>query len=552
MRSSRLSLEAVSRGNIEPIPPEVCELYALQLDIVHAEDKSTRQWVPTNEQKKHWDAVFNFRFTYTLKARQVFITTAQLLYDLLFVVENTRRGHFVEVWLVWDEQENSEAKLQEIANFAEQLGFEHRHLESSSKIEFPRYDEHGNLCSKPSVIRAKTAGSKQVGRGGSAHLVHGSEVPYWRDPASTFRAFGPGAKSGRIHLETTMAASVRHVRRLWDANNEFTPGKVFLSVEDHEEYRMDPRDCRSEEARRSAPNAKIPLPDSVEEFLRKEGFTNRRTMAFVYWAYLNLCGEDWIETLREYPQTPKHCFNLASGRWIPVIPRLLPHREHKTARGNIIKVFFEPHEGSGRYIIGDDTAGKSGITRHAVAAIDHETGRLMASWVSSKDEMTTIPDNVDVAWEMMQLYTSRERLQRWGENGEMIKNRPPIAVEVNGPGNATAQLLEEMGADVIKYDAEAGDNEIGLLAVRQLAKEGLLAGPDELVEESNSLAREQKNDNSAAKFTGLKDLCMALSAALVHRHKNPAYKLEPDIPEPDTDHFHLPEGFFEDDNDGWY
>lgn len=498
--------------------PGFCTEVAATLKITHAETRRTMAWEPTNLQVKHWENIALNRFTYTLKARQVFISTAQNLYNLLFTVLNTAQGNHIETWLVWDTDEKVRAKLVEIADFARQLDIEHRLIQGDGRIEFPRGKQ------KPSLIRGFTAGGKRMGAGLTAHLVHLSELPFWSDPEATFLAMGPAVgKSGRLHIETTMAAGSELSRRLWDEpRNQFASGKLFLSVEDHPWYKMDPDDVRTDDQKKRSPKDKNPLPPDVIAKLEDEGLTDRPTMAFVWWAYMNLTGEDWIETLREYPATPAHCFNLASGRWIRCVPEVLPHRSHmcgNTKRGDILKVYREPHEGSGQYVIGVDTAGKKGLTRHAVAVIDKKDGALAACCVL---EEKTHYDLVEVMAAAQRLYTVVPETARvWLQDGTIERDVPDLVVEANGPGAATLAIARERGLNVIEYDTNAGTNELGLLEVRRHAEQGILRGPDELAQESNSLRREQKTVDSPSVFKGLKDLCMAISAAYVYMRTDP-------------------------------
>jgi|GEM_PF-1792850 len=508
----------MSRPGLVIPQPRFCAEVASTLKITHAETRQTMLWEPTDLQVKHWENVATNRFTYTLKARQVFISTAQNLYNLLFTVLNTAQGNHIETWLVWDTDEKVTAKLIEISDFATQLDIEHRLVTGDGRIEFARGRN------KPSLIRGFTAGGKRMGAGLTANMVHLSELPFWADPDATFLAMGPAVgKNGRLHIETTMAAGSELSRRLWDEpRNQFARGKLFLSVEDHPWYKMDPEDVRTDDQKKSHPKDKNPLPADIEAKLRSEGMTDRPTMAFCWWAYMNLTGEDWIETLREYPPTPRHCFNLASGRWIRCSPEVLPHRSvmcGSGARQNVLKVYVEPHAGSGQYVIGVDTAGKKGITRHAVAVIDKETGELAACCVLDDDDHYGL---VEVIAEAQRFYTVvPESARVWLRDGTIEREVPPAVIEANGPGAATLTIARHQGLDVIEYHTTHDTNVVGLLEVRKKAEAGVLKGPDELAQEANHLTREQKHVDAPAVFKGLKDLCMAISAAYVYMRGDP-------------------------------
>lgn len=505
--------------------PRLLTRIARELEITNAKTKVTTKWEPTDQQIRFWETLYEHRLVFALKARQIYFTTAGLLFDAVFTVINTQRGNRVETWLIWDTDEKVREKVADIAEFLRQMSVQHKHVDGDAKIIIPRFDEH-NRPIRPSIIRGFTAGSKRTAASLTATLVHCSETPYWADPDKTSQSLGPtiGA-GGYVYHETTMAAASKMCRTMWDRRNMWTPGKLFVSCQDHKAYRLDPSDCRPEDDRKRHPDAKMPLPADVEDKLREEGFTNRRAMAYVYYVYLNLMGEDWTETLREYPQLPRHCFDLASGRWIRVRPKVLPYRVHHASstlgrRKQWLKVFIEPEHTSGQLVIGVDTAGKSGRSRSAVAVIDKKDGRLAASWAADLEQDTDMIDLVDVTEAAQKLYTQHSDLV-WGEDDRLISPIPPAVIELNGPGNGTMALAKERGLHVVGYDTNEGSNSLGLQMVREYAEKGILCGPEELREESDSLRREQRNEDAPIVWKGLKDLCMACSAAYVYRRDHP-------------------------------
>lgn len=479
---------------IVDIPAATLEAYARRLKITHQVTGAESTWKPTEEQIAHWRMTATARLTNTLKARQVYITTAQLLEDALFLVRNTGRGHRVEVWLVWDTDEKVQEKVAVIADFLDQLGVAHRHTAKTIEIHRGR---RGGRTLRPSMIRGFTAGAKRTGASLTAHLVHCSELPYWFDPHRAWISLQPAVGAfGRLRLETTMAAGVPLARRLWDGPNDYT--RLFLPAEMHEAYRRDPAELR---------------PD-IEEWLQGEGFKRRDCMAWMQWALANLAGEDRTELLREYPQTPEHAFNLAAGRWIRCRPLVLPHRLVVLPGGGHLKVFIEPAETSGQCVIGVDTAGAKGRSRHAVAVIDRKDKRLVASYVDGGD---THRELVNVIAYAQRIYT-HQPMPHWAiAHLEEIPAEVPIAViESNGPGEATVTLARERGVALRDFRTTDSTNYIGLLEVKALAESGVLCGPEELVEEADSLRMEQRSEDSSRRWLGLKDLSMAAGLCYVH------------------------------------
>jgi hypothetical protein len=504
---------------IADIPASTLEHYARQIRITRQDTGEEVPWEPSAEQRAHWRLTSRHQRTNTLKGRQVYITTAQCLEDALFVGRNTARGHLIEAWLVWDTDEKVQEKVAVVADFLGQLGIRHRHAHGAARIEVPR-GRSGGRHLRPSVVRGFTAGAKRTGASLTAHLVHCSELPYWYDPAKAWLSLQPAAAFGRLRLETTMAAGVPLARQVWDGPNDYA--RLFLPVEMHESYRRDPSELLAD----------------YEERLRKEGFTRRDSMAWMQWAHRNLAGGDWTELLREYPQTVEHCFNLAEGRWIRCSPRVLEHRFVSIPDGGHLKVFVEPADTSGQCVIGVDTAGAKGRSRHAVGVIDRKDGRLCASYVSGTDTHRELVNVIDYA---QRLY-SVNAPPRWAVDGtaEGESTIPVAVIESNGPGEATVTMARERGVVLVDVRTTEASGYRGLLAVKARAEAGVLCGPDELVKEADSLRMEQRSEDSSRRWLGLKDLCMACGLAYVHISGAPFEEPEEDQ-RMDREHFSVEE-----------
>lgn len=516
---------------IADVPWRTLQTFARRLTITHQVTGEEQRWEPTDVQIAHWRNTAQHKRTNTLKPRQVYITTAQLLEDALFLARNTKRGHRIEVWLIWDTDDKVAEKVAVIGDFLSQMDIKHR--ATKNLIEVDRGRRNGRAL-RPSVVRGFTAGAKRTGASLTAHLVHASELPYWMDPKRAWLSLQPAVAFGRLRLETTMAAGIPLARRIWDVPG--TTSNLFLSVEMQAAYRADPA------GRIPGPDGVLrpPLRPDVEERLRAEGFTRRDTMTWLQWALDALAGGDWIELLREYPLTPEHCFNLAAGRWIRCRPLILPHRYVGLPDGGHLCVFIEPADTSGQLVIGVDTAGAKGRSRHAVAVIDKLTKKLVASYVSGTDTHRELANVVAYA---QRLYT-RQPLPHWSivaVEGEPPEEVPLAVVESNGPGEATVTLCRERGVYVRDVRTTDASGYLGLLEVKHYAETGVLKGPEELTEEADSLRMEQKTEDSSRKWLGLKDLSMACGLCYVHIKGAPFEEEEEPKPAFDRTRFNFDE-----------
>jgi hypothetical protein len=504
----------------------LCELVARQLMITNHETRAQFKWVPTIEQIVHWEAVHRFTKVYNLKGRQIFMSTAQCLYDLLFAVINTALGNRVEVWLVWDSEDKVHEKVDDIADWLRQLGIPHKYNEGDHKIFLPRVDKNGKKL-KATVIRGLTAGGKRAGSGLSASLVHMSETPYWADADKTWHSLKPcwGKGQGRAVLETTMAAGSKLCRTLWDEKNEWK--KIFFPISMHESYKLDPSDCRYPEEIALDPLDKHPLEPDVKKWLKEEGFTDERTMAFMQHELRGMASNK-LETLREYPETPEHCFNLATGRFIK-------HRPVVTdcafldfeVRGSSFEFEIRrwPEDTSGQCAISVDTCGIAGRSRHAIVVVDRLDGQICASWVSSDAGPNEL---AELIYEVQKLYTCYPKdVDGYAPWLEEHRDVPVAIIEANGVGDATLKLCNDLGVYVYEFWQKDRTREIGLDLVREAIEGGHLFGPDELAEECDELHVVQK-DEQRKKFKGLKDLLMALANCYFWRQENP-YRTVEDI-----------------------
>lgn len=483
-------------GAIQPVHPKLFEAVASELFITHHETGERFRWEVNSAQMKWAREAAKHPWVYALKPRQVGISTSTILDDVLFTVLNERAGHKIETWLVWDKEENGAVKLDLCWDFCTQLGFEGKKTELD--IVFPG----------GSAIRVLTPGGSRVGASRTCHRIHASELPNWPDPEGSYNSLKQSLiRSGRFLIETTMLVGSELPKNLWEnACNDVRRGandfwQVFFPVEEHHEYKADPE---------GRDDYGTVLDPGIREWLVEEGFTDDRTMTWMQWAlYNNIANADRVALLREYPQTPKHCFNLAKGRWLRCEPLVVPH-EAVLLGNDLVKIYKRPEETSGHLVGGIDTAGGTGKDSNAIALLDHKTRELVASYV---DAHSTIDEMMAVALWLQETYTINPRWT-FGRARPMPR-KPLFIIEKNTIGQATKQAAERVGLNHELLHTTDGTRYDGLQFVRQYVEDGTIFGPKELSEEADSLHVED------GKFKGRKDFCMALGMSLRHIAENP-------------------------------
>lgn len=459
------------------IPPEITIQIAESLDIVQHDGGAFSKWVINAEQRQLFHDLWLYKQLFVLKVRQIGASTAVCLDDALWVSANDAAGQRVRCGIVVDTEVKADERVRVCSDFLVQLGLPHIYKKGLNKIEFPNGSE----------IIGITAGGKRAGASMTFHRLHLTEVPFWRDAVASFTSLMQALIiGGRVIIETTMGLDTTLAKDLWtdDSNDYF---KRFFDFEMHEEYRMgyDP---------------KI-LDQDLEERLLEEGFTNREAMTYWAWLLKNRCGGDIVRCFREYPQKEEHSWMYAEGRWIKKSPVVIDPVERYQVPGvgdhGIIKVFRNPSEGSGYYIMGLDPAGGVGKDNTAIVVVDMISRQIMASLVSP----TILIDDAITAAHHLQARYSESYTRPDGK----IENRLPLCiVERNGLGMGAVQLAAATGLKFYELQTKEATKYSGLQLVRRYVESGSVFGPEELKDECEELVVDE------GKFVGRKDLCMAL------------------------------------------
>lgn len=474
------------------LPPSVVQSLAETLSITDHRTGATAPWKCNPEQSSALEVTSTGGWGFFAKPRQVGMTTMMQFDDMVWCAVNDAAGNRVRCGLYVD----VDKKLTERKAFADLVCAGLPDIfagcdVNSERVVFPR----------GSVLVFGTGSGKSEGRSGSFQRLHLSELPFWAN-AETYGSLMPSLSldGGQAIVETTLdvdAANGLLARSLWRQQNRFK--KVFFSVEDHDEYRADPR----------------LISDEQWDWCREQGFTIREAAA--WWlavALPDIVGGDINRLMREYPQTATHMFAASASRWIPVEPRVEDPVLYLQCGEVRVPVWCRREDGSGQYIASVDTGKGVERDRSAVVVIDKLNHKICAAFVSNVLDPHTF---AGIARDLVNHYTPPPSTKGLGWNVTLPSPSPPqCVVEENGIGNTMVLELRRLGVAVIETTTTEASKLDGLTLVRQACIDGRLYGPSWLAEEADELAKDERGN-----WTGRKDLVMALGFALIRCRMSP-------------------------------
>lgn len=481
--------------NGEPImDPEGVEQAARRLVIQSHELTQDAPWVPYDGQIEAWQWFADHSWVYVLKSRQVGITMAALLWDLVWTAARDARGNRVATALIWDSFDKAEEQIARAEALAFQLGLPLARAPTKRTIK---------LFSGSRIV-ARSANAKGATRGMSYQRYHCSEVPFWGRATEIWAAMRPSLNLGApVLFETTMDVSVDPLAAdTWKKPNRFA--KLFLPFEHHREYKGDPAS----------------IPEHAWEWLRDdEGFTDRAAAAWWWDRLENEMNGDRHAAFREYPQLPRHAFSVAEGRFIRIEPKVTKPVETWTytssdgGRRFEVQVWRTPEESSAQIAIGIDVATGIGGDSSVIAVVDKKDRAIVAlladNWLERLD-LARIA--VDVQGRYM-----RERDYRANELNQYWLPDVDTDMETNGVGEYCFGEFRRLGGRGRAYktgSSESGTRINTLLESRRWVEAGACYGPEALELEARKLVRNFTADGKDKGWTGHDDVLMALGMAL--------------------------------------
>lgn len=475
------------------VHPNAVSALARSISITNHETGATTPWVPNIEQERCWLAFHEHAWVMVGKPRQVGLTTAAEFDDLIWCAANDAAGNRVRCGLYVD----TDKKLSERVEFAKQVIKELPDIfkgcaVNSDRVSFPR----------GSVYEFGTGSGSAEGRAGSFQRLHLSELPFWK-VQTTYTSLMPTLSlDGQVILETTFDTSAPCgplAKKLWfDKSNRYH--RVFLSVEMHLEYRADPSRIDSEQW----------------SWCQSQGFTNRSAAS--WWltvALPDICAGDVSRLLREYPQVPEHMFATSEGRVVPRNPDVIPPSSYLECGGQRVPCWRPLARTSEQLVVAVDTGKGVDRDRSAVVVIDKRDMAICACFVSAT---LSAFEFAKVVHDLLHRHYWRDDVV--GQWNVMTKGcKPDLIVEENGIGEAMVLKLRELGSSVITKWTDEESKALGIEMARDGVLDGRLYGPQELLDDCESLHRDDHGN-----LKGKKDVLMALGFALLAARASP-YKV---------------------------
>ena len=286
-----------------------------------------------------------------------------------------------------------------------------------------------------SQIKVATAGNKAVGRSATIHFVHGSEVAFWPEPELAMgglRQTIPNSPGTAIILESTANGVGNYFHQEWkraeNGESEFIP--LFFPWWKHYEYRA---------SYVGLPVQELGQLSSAEKLLAKIIPANELDDRLVWrrWAIRNLCQNDELLFMQEYPGTAEEAF-ISSGTNVFPLERLRSvyepmdgvrgvlvrngtDVEFKPASNGPLTLFRAPADNDwGQYVVAGDPT-HSTFGDYAVAQVlNRRTLEQVAVWRGRVDPGTFA-----------------EELFKLG----LYYNEALVTCEIEGPGYATIGKL---------------------------------------------------------------------------------------------------------------
>jgi hypothetical protein len=452
--------------------PRTLAALAPALTILHQSTGALEPFVPTNPQRRVWAALWDHARVVVLKGRQVYISTAVVLYALAFAMVNPG----VKVALVADIAEKAEGLLAKATAWARELGMETPTANTKRLVLWNGAELHAITANSADV----GSGEVKAGRSFSYGLIILSEFAFYTRDSAILASLTRSALAGaRIIIETTATPAENAFRSLWDGG----PGweHVFLSFEEHEAYQADPGS----------------IDDATWADLQsKYEFTSRPHAAYWWRMVQTDMNGDVHRGLREAPVKPEHAFAFAEGRWIFRYDEAVP------VSVDGCWSHYEDTDESG-VIIGVDTASGVGADASAIAVVGRARGNLVATWTS---RTVKVPEFIDVV---------KAALARWRPMATLI--------EGNGIGKGVFQAVSATpGVRVFEHTTHDAEKPVRMNVVKLAIEAGeIVAGPELEHEVKHSMMLRPRRAGGGPLWDGPDDLLNALGFALVYRREHP-------------------------------
>ncbi len=287
-----------------------------------------------------------------------------------------------------------------------------------------------------SRLQIDTAANKGLGRGGTLHYVHASEVAFWEkaeDPVLAINQSVPQHWDTLVFWESTANGMHNLFHRTWIAaeRGESDMQPIFLSWKGFPEYSLP-----------VAEREQLDLTPDEEAYTRKYDL-KRDQIKWACYTRKNQCHDSWEKFHQEYPVAPQLAFTFTGMPWFnqDVIHESLENLARSplkrgslefSADGSTIPIFMTDPTGalevwklpepSHTYSMGMDVGEGVGADYTVIQVICNETGEVVARYRSN-----------------------RVRAESAGVDAYLLGtyyNFGLLGIERNGPGLATLAACE--------------------------------------------------------------------------------------------------------------
>lgn len=431
-------------------------------------------FILTDIQKDFLNLIHNNKRTILLKARQIYATTASLLYVMGWCLTNPG----LTAAIYFDDHSKCLDKIKQIEAWLNQLGIDC--IESNQRyLKLP----NGAIIRAFSAVSRGPAGFSRAGRGTTANLLYFSELGFYPDAENTFTsAVSSATPNAKIIVESTSSGANTLFNKLYYAEGW---ASKFYGCQDHKAYVSD-----------------VPLQDKEWANYQDLGFTSKPHASWFHSKLKEEFGNDLKRFILEFPILEEHCWLSQSGRFIDKDTKVIPFT---TNHIKDLHIYYKPTATS-HYIVTFDPSQGVSLDHAAIAVLDLYTGKLMASWVSNKVDVDQQSQILSQIYNFYNIPLDRPKF-----SPEL--HVKCIVVESNGVGGGTIPFLRKGGLPIYEITTLGGTKDyskyLNFLNVKRVVEDEKLEGDEHLLKEVKGLTRNEKG-----KFLGSDDLIAAIGFGL--------------------------------------
>jgi hypothetical protein len=365
------------------------------------------------------------------KARQMGISTLIEAFIFALITRYPNRFALVAAHSI----ESAQSILAMTQRFLRHVSFKHCSpaAVSARRIEYP--------APHHSRIQIDTAANRNLGRGGTLHYVHASEVAFWERPEEPVLAINqsvPRYWDTLVFWESTANGIHNLFYRTWVAaeRGEIDIEPIFLSWREFPEYSLP-----------VARHEQIALTPDEEKYANSQGLSPEQAK----WACFtkkNQCHNSWEKFHQEYPAAADLAFLFTGMPWF----------DHEAIRDLLDRVCRPPRQrgylqfsnsGSTGPEFAEDPHGPLWIWTPPEPGLTYSLGMDVGEGVGA--DYTVIQVICNETGEVVARYFSnRVRAETAGVDAYLVGiyyNFGLLGIERNGPGLATLAVCERGMAD---------------------------------------------------------------------------------------------------------